>query len=117
MVSFSLSVQFARESDMLKLPEERRRWGKSKGAGSGRGERRENAVFFSPLPLPPFLLSRSHLPLRVTISTPAPIFHCHKIKVGGYNNITNTNKVSPTQNTSAVQARFMIVYAFEEADF
>ena len=82
------------------------------------GEREEKTpYFFSPLPLPPFLLSRSHLPLRVTISTPAPIFHCHKIKIGGYNNITKTNKVSPTQNTSAVQARFMIVYAFEEADF
>ena len=34
---------------MLKLPEKRRRWGKSKGAGRGRGERR---VFFSPLPSP-----------------------------------------------------------------
>jgi len=44
---------------MLKLPEERRRWGKPKGAGRGRGERR---VFFSPLPLPPFLLSPSPLP-------------------------------------------------------
>ena len=32
------------------------------------------------------------------------IFHCQKIKDGGYNNITNTNKVSPTQNTPAVQA-------------
>ena len=30
--------------------------------------------------------------------------HCHKIKNGGYNNITNTNKVSPTQNTPALQA-------------
>ena len=35
----------------------------------------------------------------------SPIFHCHKIKDGGYNNITNTNKVSPTQNTPALQAR------------
>ena len=34
----------------------------------------------------------------------SPIFHCHKIKDGGYNNITNTNKVSPTQNTPALQA-------------
>ena len=33
----------------------------------------------------------------------APIFHCHKIKDGGYNN-ANTNKVSPTQNTPALQA-------------
>ena len=30
----------------------------------------------------------------------------HKIEDGGYNNITNTNKVSPTQNTPALQARF-----------
>ena len=34
----------------------------------------------------------------------SPIFHCHKIKDGGYNKITNTNKVSPTQNTPALQA-------------
>ena len=41
----SLSAQFARESDMLKLPEERRRWAESKGAG--REERKrlpENTV-------------------------------------------------------------------------
>ena len=30
----------------------------------------------------------------------SPIFHCHKIKDGGYNNIT----ISPTQNTPALQA-------------
>jgi len=41
--AFSLSAQFARESAMLKLPEERRRGGESKGAGRGRGERGENA--------------------------------------------------------------------------
>ena len=36
----------------------------------------------------------------------SPIFHCHKIKDGGYNNITNCNrnKVSPTQNTPTLQA-------------
>ena len=34
----------------------------------------------------------------------SPIFHCHKIKDGRYNNITNTNKVSPTQNMPALQA-------------
>ena len=33
----------------------------------------------------------------------SPIFLCHKIKDGGYNN-TNMNKVSPTQNTPALQA-------------
>ena len=32
----------------------------------------------------------------------SPIFHCHN---SGYNN-TNTNKVSPTQNTPALQANF-----------
>ena len=35
----------------------------------------------------------------------SPIFHCHKIKDGGYNN-TNTNKVSPAQNTPALQATY-----------
>ena len=34
----------------------------------------------------------------------SPIFHCHKMKDGGYSNITYTNKVSPTQNTPALQA-------------
>ena len=38
----------------------------------------------------------------------SPIFHCHKIKDGGYNNIANTNKVSPTQNTPAIQARAFV---------
>ena len=33
----------------------------------------------------------------------SPIYLCHKIKDGGYNN-TNMNKLSPTQNTPAVQA-------------
>ena len=56
-----MSAQFARESAMLKLSEERRRWSES-------------------------------------------IFQCHKIKDGGYNNITNTNEVSPTQNTPALEA-------------
>ena len=57
---------------------------------------------FSPLPLPPFLISSSHLPLGLLFLL-SPIFHCHKIKDGGYNN-TNMNKVSPTQNTPALQA-------------
>ena len=38
----------------------------------------------------------------------SPIFHCHKIKDGNYSNITNTNKVSPTQNTPALQAAWEI---------
>ena len=43
MQAFSLSAQFARESDMLQLPEERRRWGESKGAPSLKGY-----YFYSP---------------------------------------------------------------------
>ena len=47
--------------------------------------------------------------VRVTISTLpnllSPInLHCHRIKGGGYNNIKSANKVSPTQNTPALQA-------------
>ena len=38
----------------------------------------------------------------------SPIFLCHKIKDGGYNNITNTNKVSPTQNTPALQSKWSV---------
>ena len=37
----------------------------------------------------------------------SPIFHCHKIKDGSYNN-TNTNKVLPNQNTPALQAIFPV---------
>ena len=44
----------------------------------------------------------SHLPLGLLFLL-SPIFHCNKIKDGGYNS-TNTNKVSPTQNTPALQA-------------
>ena len=99
MQAFSLSAQFARESAMLKLPEERRRWGESKGAGRGRGERRE---FFSPPP-PPFPSFALAPTVRVTISTLPNQFHRRKIK-DGYNNVTNTDKVSPTKNTPALQA-------------
>ena len=42
------------------------------------------------------------------------MFHCHKIKDGGYNNITNTNKVSPTQNTPALQATFLLDFRPEQ---
>ena len=64
-------------------------------------------VFFSPLPLPPFLLLPLYL-LWGLIFLLSPIFHCHKIKDGNYSNITNTNKVSPTQNTPALQAAWEI---------
>ena len=42
------------------------------------------------------------------------MFHCHKIKDGGYNNITNTNKVSPTQNTPALQATYLLDFRPEQ---
>ena len=99
--AFSLSAQFALA--MLKLPEEWRRWGESKGVGRERGERRD---FFLPSPFPlsffrPRTYRKGYYYFLLWLS---PIFHCHKIKDGGYNNVTNTNKVSPTQNTPALQA-------------
>ena len=57
---------------------------------------------------PSFLLSSLHLPWELLFLL-SPIFHCHKIKDGGYNNITNTNKVSPTQNTPALQAKISVI--------
>ena len=41
MQAFSLGAQFAREIAMLKLPKKRRKWGESKGAERGGGEREE----------------------------------------------------------------------------
>ena len=58
----------------------------------------------SPSPFPSFALAPT---IRVTIFT--TIFHCHKIKEGGYNNIT----ISPTQNTPALQASAMLCYVIE----
>ena len=73
---------------MLKLPEERRR-----------------CIFSSPPP-PPFPSFALAPTVRVTISTLPNQFHRRKIKDSGYNNITNTNKVSPTKNTPALQALY-----------
>ena len=39
----------------------------------------------------------------------SPIFLCHKIKDGGYNN-TNINKLSPAQNTPSLQAIINHIY-------
>ena len=64
-VFFGCTNVFACESAMLKLPEEKRKWGESKGAGRGRGER---SIFFSPSP-PPFPSFTLAPTLRVTIST------------------------------------------------
>ena len=54
---------------MLTLPEERRKWGESKGAGRGRGERREKSIFFFSPPPPPFPSFALAPTVRVTITT------------------------------------------------
>ena len=54
-VFFGRANVFARESAILKLPEERRKWGESKGAGGG--GKREQETSSSPC-----LLLPSHLP-------------------------------------------------------
>ena len=60
-VFFGSTNVFARESAMLKLPEDRRKWGESKRAG------REKSFFsLSPPPFPSFALAPT---LRVAIST------------------------------------------------
>ena len=73
-VGVSLGAQFAREIATLKLPEERRKWGESKGAGRGRTEFPKitmisgRRIFFSPPP-PPFPSFALKPTVRVTIST------------------------------------------------
>ena len=81
--------------------------GRVKGSGKGVGREKRKPSF------PSFLLSPSH-PLAPTLREPlgllfllSPIFHCHEIKDGGYNN-PNTTKVSPTQNTPALQAKIKV---------
>ena len=75
-VFFGRANVFAREAPILKLPKERK-WGESKGAGRGREERTENLLLPSPFP---------SVALAPTLRD------------------TNMNKVSPTQNTPALQA-------------
>ena len=71
---------------LVETPEERRKWGESKGAGRGRGEREEKKKKSIFSPLLPVLLLPSHLPKGVLFLL-SPIVLCHKIKDGGYNNI------------------------------
>ena len=80
----------------------------------GKGGEREEKIFFSPPPppFPSFVLTPTVRERLLFLLS--PIFHCHKIKDGGYNNITNTNKVSLTQNTPALQA--ISALAFGSAD-
>ena len=82
--------------------------------GGGEREEKTSYFFFSPPP-PPFPSFALTPTVRVTICT-LPIFHCHKIKDGGYNNITNTNKVSSTQNTPALQANVGNAFAYFKHD-
>ena len=72
--------------------------GQVKGSGEGAGREKRKRLPENTL------LSPSYLPQGLLFLL-FPIFHCHKIKDGGYNNITNTIKVSPTQNTPALQAK------------
>ena len=89
---------------MLKLPEEMSKWTSQRERGGG-GERQEKTPYlFSPLPLPPFLFCPRTYRMGYYFYSPQSSMHSHKLKDGNYNNITNTNKVSPTQNTSALQA-------------
>ena len=46
----------------------------------------------------------------------SPIFFCRKIKVGGYNN-TNLKKLSPTQNTPALQAAAILFVSGAAVEF
>ena len=76
--------------------------GRVKGSGEGAG--REKRVFFLPSPSPLSFFRPRTYRKGYYFYSPQSSTYCHKIKDGGYNNITNTNKVSPTQNTPALQA-------------
>ena len=72
-------------------------------------------VFFSPLPLPPSFFRPRTYHKGYILFLLSLIFHCHKIKDENYNNITNTNKVSPIQNTPALQAKLIVsLYHFQK---
>ena len=87
---------------LLKLEKRGENGVSEKERGRGRGEREEK--IFSPLPLPSFLFSPSHLPLGLLFVL-SLIFLRHN-KDGGYNS-TNINKqLSPAQNTPALQASY-----------
>ena len=84
MQAFSSGAQmFCSRKRHVETSRREEEMGQIKGSGEGRGiggEREEKSIF-------------------------SPLFQCHKIKDGGYNNTnTNMNKVSPTQNTPALQA-------------
>ena len=79
MQAFSLSAKFSRESAMLKLPEEMRKWASQRERGGGGEREKKNAVsFFSPSP-PPFPSFALAPTVRVTISS-LPNLPCTVIK-------------------------------------
>ena len=89
--------------------------GESKGTGRGRGERKKKRrIFFLPFPSPLSFFRPRTYRTGYYFYSPQSSMHSHKIKDGNYNNITNTNKVSPTQNTPALQAtkNYDLVLAF-----
>ena len=53
MQAFSLSAKFSRESAMLKLPEEMRKWASQRErGGGGEREKKKRRIFFLPFPSP-----------------------------------------------------------------
>ena len=91
-----------RRKRLLKLEKRGENGVSQKERGRGRGEREEK--IFSPLPLPSFLFSPSHLSLGLLFVL-SLIFLRHN-KDGGYNS-TNINKqLSPAQNTPTLQASY-----------
>ena len=67
-------------------------------------------IFFSPLLLPllPFLLS--HLRKGYYFYSPQTSTVIKSKMAGSYNNVMNTNKVSPTQNPPALQATWVLQF-------
>ena len=62
----------------------------------------QHRLAFSAISVGVFLGRANVLPANIST---LPIFLCRKIKDGGYNNTNTVNKVWPTQNTPALQAK------------
>ena len=76
MQAFSLSAQFARESTMLKLPKERGKWGKSKGAGRGRPHTYRKVYYFYSPQSSTDIKSKMAATTRTTFRPPKICLHC-----------------------------------------
>ena len=80
--------------------------GRVKGAGRGRGERRENLYFFLPTPTPlSFFRLRTYRKGSYFYSPQSSTVIKSKMAA---TTITNTNKLSPTQNTPALHATLSV---------